>query len=244
MLLSPVLIPLHYLTPRPSSTQGPKFTGEVKGLSGPGTIGMGYLGGSDKLVLASEDGSLKVRLKAAVTDLGLPNPNRPTTHLPTPQPPSRQISPQGINPAEGESTTLTVPGPLSCMAVHAPADSEGDGASPLVALGGKERDLSLWDVTTGTSTWLARNVPHDKLDLREPVWVTAVRFQASSPHVLAAGTGYKQLRIYDARAQRRPVRTMDLEGYRVTAITGEPSGKGKASLAGTQGNGWEAALVT
>jgi ribosome biogenesis protein NSA1 len=97
--------------------------------------------------------------------------------------------------------------------------SEGEDGLPLIALGGRERELGLWDVGRGEATWAARNVPHDMLDLRQPVWVTAARFM-SSPHVLAVGTAYKQLRVYDVRADRRPVRQMDLKGHRVMAITG------------------------
>lgn len=60
-----------------------------------------------------------------------------------------------------------VRGPLSCMALH----PEG-----VLAAGGKERELGLWDVASGQCSWEAKNVPHDKLDLRLPVWVTACRF--------------------------------------------------------------------
>ncbi|GAB5032235.1 wd40 repeat-containing protein [Nannochloropsis oceanica] len=116
--------------------------------------------------------------------------------------------------------------PLTCMALGSPS-------SGLVAVGGKERELGLYDLSTGEITWEARNVPHDKLSLRQPVWVTAAHFidsddEGKAGKIVAIGTGYKQVRIYDIReSNRRPVRMMDLpEGYRITTLC---SGKSSSS---------------
>lgn len=114
--------------------------------------------------------------------------------------------------AEAEATQgWEVTGPLSCMAL----------AGSTVAAGGKERELGLWDAATGQAVWEARNVAHDSLDLRQPVWVTAASFLDEGARTVAVGTAYKQVRVYDARAQRRPVReavALGDGGYRVTAL--------------------------
>ena len=48
----------------------------------------------------------------------------------------------------------------------------------------------------------ARNVRRDNLDMRRPVWVSAVA--APSAHEAVVGTKYGELRFYDLRASRRP----------------------------------------
>jgi ribosome biogenesis protein NSA1 len=93
-----------------------------------------------------------------------------------------------------------------------------------LATGGKERDVQLWDLHTQQCTWRAKNVPMDyKLQLRIPVWVTAVAPLHSAQEdplqqQLIAGTAYKHLRFYDARAHRRPVKSLDYGEYRITAL--------------------------
>lgn len=82
-----------------------------------------------------------------------------------------------------------------------------DRFKELIAVGGREHELSIWNLDTNERQWRARNVPNDKLDMRRPVWVGAVRF--ITDHTLLIGTKYKQLRIYDSRAQRRPVSEVD-----------------------------------
>ena len=77
----------------------------------------------------------------------------------------------------------SIKGPLSCMALH----------KTILAAGGKERELGLWDTETQQAVWEARNVPHDKLDLRQPVWVTAISFLDMAGQTLAIGTAYKQV---------------------------------------------------
>lgn len=90
-------------------------------------------------------------------------------------------------------TTFDVEGAVSAFDVR----------NQRVAVGGREHELSVWNLETTDREWRARNVPHDFLDLRRPVWVAAARF--TSETTLLAGTKYKELRGYDVRAQRRPV---------------------------------------
>jgi len=76
-----------------------------------------------------------------------------------------------------------------------------------VAVGGREHELSVWNLATFDREWRARNVPHDFLDARRPVWVSAAQFLSET--TLLIGTRHRQLRVYDTRAQRRPVAELE-----------------------------------
>jgi len=108
---------------------------------------------------------------------------------------------------------IKVSGPVDAMAVcH-------EGTAPTLAMGGKENDLQIYDVAQGmASVFKAKNVPRDNLDLRVPIWITAMHFL--SPTTLVTGTAYKQIRLYDIRAKQRPVSSMELGDYRVSALSG------------------------
>lgn len=100
------------------------------------------------------------------------------------------------------------------------------GSTGLLALGGREADLQLWDVEQGTVAWKAKNVAHDELELRVPVWITAVDFLAEGGgHEMVTGTGHKHLRFYDARAGRQPVASADFGDYRVNALCAIGTGR-------------------
>ena len=46
------------------------------------------------------------------------------------------------------------------------------------ATGGREKDLTVWDVVTQKQVFAARNVKHDKLDMKVPIWITDVQVGA------------------------------------------------------------------
>ena len=86
-----------------------------------------------------------------------------------------------------------------------------------VAYGGKENEAQVYCVETGKVIWTAKNVGNNFLDLREPVWVTDLAFlPEEDQRKLAICTAYGQVRLYDIRAQRRPV--ID---SRVTEVSGQ-----------------------
>ena len=92
-----------------------------------------------------------------------------------------------------------------------------------LAVGGKENDLQLYDLTTQTIAWRAKNVPYDNLSLRVPIWITAIAFPNAESNVsgceILTGTAYKQVRLYDTRAKRQPVMSMETGSeFRVTAL--------------------------
>lgn len=59
----------------------------------------------------------------------------------------------------------------------------------LVAVGGRENELSVWRIDTGERTWAARAVAPDKLDLRVPVWVSAIVFLVAEDALGASAEG-------------------------------------------------------
>ena len=95
----------------------------------------------------------------------------------------------------------------------------------VIGLGGKEKGLEIWQLDTQQTVFKAKNVKQDFLDLRVPVWLTDLCFFPSSPENtprVVTGTAYSQVRLYDCKAQRRPVHTLELEepgeGYAVTCV--------------------------
>ena len=76
---------------------------------------------------------------------------------------------------------------------------------------------------------MCAQVREDKLCLRVPVWVNRVVFvpdqQRSPQSILVTGTGYGEVRLYDTRAQRRPVFSTEYGNEPITALTASPDGR-------------------
>ncbi|KAL7514668.1 hypothetical protein ACHAXN_011900 [Cyclotella atomus] len=127
----------------------------------------------------------------------------------------------------------------SCIAV------KGDA----LAVGGRERGVRVLDLESGKCVWKAKNMPPDPQTLlQQPLWTTALQF-IHSPHnhsngtnninesnnsqnLLASGTAYKQVQIYDVRSSstdsqgtRRPIlhTPQDLLQHRVTSLLQLPN---------------------
>ncbi|XP_065347938.1 WD repeat-containing protein 74 [Cloeon dipterum] len=93
----------------------------------------------------------------------------------------------------------------------------------IVATGGKKNDLKLWDVNSGlTSTFKAKNVPHDWLELEVPVWISDIAFIPDSDKIIVS-TRHGHVRIYDPKAQRRPVFNMEFKEKALTSIAVGPT---------------------
>jgi len=107
------------------------------------------------------------------------------------------------------------------MAVRGPLSAVTFVGSRM-AVGGQENDVQLWDMEKSEVTWSAKNVSNDFLSLRVPVWVTALSFMKTndvfSEHEIVTGTGHKHVRLYDVRARRQPVLSMDIGDFRVTTL--------------------------
>ncbi|KAJ3128877.1 WD repeat-containing protein 74 [Nowakowskiella sp. JEL0407] len=144
----------------------------------------------------------------------------------------------GIQDASGKLITCTDTGSLR----YTPVDSNNTGeivkdlkqellcrmkvhkANPnLVATGGDERDLCIWDVNSSSEKfepkWAAKNIKHDVLDMRVPIWVTDIQwFDPVDPSKLVVGTGHHHIRLYDTRAARRPVLNLEIGELPVRSI--------------------------
>src|SRR6185437_3461088 len=69
---------------------------------------------------------------------------------------------------------------------------------------GFENDLATYGFENPTTPiWQAKNVRNDSLGLRVPVWVTDVKTLPDGR--LLSGTAAGRVRVYDARAARRPI---------------------------------------
>ncbi|XP_055846053.1 WD repeat-containing protein 74 [Episyrphus balteatus] len=75
----------------------------------------------------------------------------------------------------------------------------------LVATGGKGRqnNLKVFDMDAGKQVFSSKNLPNDFLELEVPVWDSDVGFIDANTIATCSRHGY--VRLYDTRAQRRPV---------------------------------------
>ena len=101
----------------------------------------------------------------------------------------------------------------------------GASQNSCIATGGKEHDLHVWDVETQQIRFRAKNVPHDNIELRVPVWIKDMQFlQSPSDSIfkVVTGTAYSEVRLYDSKAQRRPVHEITIgvpgEQYPITSM--------------------------
>jgi ribosome biogenesis protein NSA1 len=113
-------------------------------------------------------------------------------------------------PGNNQNTQLAMA--MACDPVHG-----------RVAIGGRERETTLLDLSTGSVVFKAKNLPPDPQTLlQQPVWPTSILFLEGAS-TMAVGTGYKQVRLYDVREDskmRRPNLTTPegLFEYRVTSM--------------------------
>ena len=109
------------------------------------------------------------------------------------------------------------------------------------ACGGRDNDVKLYDASTKQAVWEGKNVPHDSLRMRVPIWITAVGFMrpgqdsVSGAHIVT-GTGYKHVRIYDTLSSRQPVMSIDVGDFRVTAILPRAGSEHAVLVADTSGS--------
>ncbi|XP_018013736.1 WD repeat-containing protein 74 [Hyalella azteca] len=90
--------------------------------------------------------------------------------------------------------------------------------SARLATGGCENDLKIWDLeNTKKPIFSAKNVPHDPLNLRQPVWVSDLTFLEDGTVVVASR--HKYVRLYDPRVRRRPMLTYKYEDSPLTTVT-------------------------
>jgi WD40 repeat protein len=106
-------------------------------------------------------------------------------------------------PADMLSSSFVVSGPVSGCSVA--------GQSPRALFGGKENDAQVYDLSTQTVLWKAKNVPNDKFSLQVPIWITGMEWLPGSESQFMTGTAYKQLRLYDTRTSNKPALSMNID---------------------------------
>ncbi|XP_051165793.1 WD repeat-containing protein 74 isoform X2 [Leptopilina boulardi] len=111
-----------------------------------------------------------------------------------------------------------------------------DKEKKLIATGGVENPLKLFDLEKRKEIFVAKNVKNDFLGLKVPIWVSDIGFISESNVVTASKYGHVQL--YDIRAQRRPVIRVEMKSEALGSLTVHPSkmqvivgsGKGRMNL--------------
>lgn len=86
-----------------------------------------------------------------------------------------------------------------------------------LALGGREKELAVWDIATQTAIFNARNVGHDMLNLRQGVWNTDLDFCTGSENELIAVTASREIRHYDMRIGKgnKPLYSIPVDGVKM-----------------------------
>ena len=83
-----------------------------------------------------------------------------------------------------------------------------------VALGGQERETTLWDLESSKQVWKAKNLSADPQTLLPPqVWPSSIAFlehadTSVGSNIMGVGSAHCEVRIYDVRddsVQRRPI---------------------------------------
>ncbi|XP_068625995.1 WD repeat-containing protein 74-like [Battus philenor] len=112
-----------------------------------------------------------------------------------------------------EEITVSVGGKIDRMKVCS-------DDTTLFGTGGEENDLKVWRIGESTPIFTAKNPPHDWLQLRRPIWVSDLTFLPDQGgHLLAVCSRFGYTRLYDTRAQRRPVCTVEFpNGMAATCI--------------------------
>ncbi|XP_045530170.1 WD repeat-containing protein 74 [Pieris brassicae] len=86
----------------------------------------------------------------------------------------------------------------------------------MFATGGEENDLKVWKIDEKKPIFIAKNLPHDWLQLRRPIWVTDLTFLEENLLAVCSRHGY--VRLYDTRIQRRPITHIETPGMAATCI--------------------------
>ncbi|EFC42317.1 predicted protein [Naegleria gruberi] len=101
-----------------------------------------------------------------------------------------------------------------------------------IAIAGKDNLMKIWDVETQKCVFKAKNVPHDHLNLKQPIWDNGICYLGSSHpdsermeamgdafgNLICNRTAYHQVRYFDRRAQERPVHQYYFEEHNFTAM--------------------------
>ena len=103
----------------------------------------------------------------------------------------------------------------------------------IFATGGDERELCVWDITKFnpetkkiSPIWKAKNVSDTSLGLRVPVWITCIQWASlENYHEIVIGTGYRHVRKYNTKNQKKPLVSFEVGAHPVKALALSPTEK-------------------
>lgn len=113
--------------------------------------------------------------------------------------------------SEKEENVLNVGGNLLRM-------RQANQHKNIIAVGGNENTLKLYDLKKKVNIFTAKNVSHDWLQLRVPISVTDMCFLTGDTKIVAVGK-YGHVRLYDTKAQKRPVINLEMTGEALTTLS-------------------------
>ncbi|XP_043289692.1 WD repeat-containing protein 74-like isoform X1 [Venturia canescens] len=87
----------------------------------------------------------------------------------------------------------------------------------IIATGGKEHKLQLFDLETHKRVFEEKNVRHDWLELKVPLWISDIGFIPRTSRIVTSSR-YGHIRLYDHIAQRRPVINLELKDEALTTL--------------------------
>ena len=94
-----------------------------------------------------------------------------------------------------------------------------------IALACHGSELSIWDVGQQKKLYQAKGNKPNRIGLVDKPWNTAAAFLPSSDgKMVAVGTAYHKLRIYDVKS-RRPALDMQFGEAKITALAAQSNGK-------------------
>lgn len=88
----------------------------------------------------------------------------------------------------------------------------------IIATGGQENPLKIFDLEKQVNIFTAKNVPHNWLQLRVPVSVSDLCFLNNNEQVVTVGK-FGHIRMYDPKAQKRPVVNVEMKNEHDKALT-------------------------
>jgi len=86
-----------------------------------------------------------------------------------------------------------------------------------IATGGKENILKVWDLEKHEKVHVAKNVAFNYLHHRVPIWETGIKYL--NENEIVTTTGKSHIRIYDFRADQRPVQEFTYMDTPITALS-------------------------
>jgi ribosome biogenesis protein NSA1 len=115
------------------------------------------------------------------------------------------------NEDDGEEYILNAGENLLCM-------KKANLQSNIIGTGGLENPLKLFDLERKVNIFTAKNVSHNWLELRVPISVNDLCFLTNNKEIVTISR-YGYIRMYDTKAQRRPVINLEMKEESLSKLT-------------------------